>query len=151
MKRLRAFSLIEVLLAISIASVAIVVLSEAFVNTLLAVSMIEKNPKDESRFRFVRSQILLEPDLDIFEQGGDLRLLDGSQAIWHAEVEYTDTTDLFMVELMIEIREGGGDSIERTETFYLLRPSWSEPVERSIRRSDAEDRIEDKRRRIDWI
>lgn len=147
----QGFSLIEVLLALSISAVAIVVLAEAFVNTLWALSMVEEQPEDETRYRFVRSQVLLEPDLDTFEQGGNLRLLDGSQAFWEAEVEYTDTTDLFLVELTIELRglERAADRV-RVETFYLLRPSWSEAVERSIRRSDAEDRIEDVRRTWDW-
>ena len=43
-----------------------------------------------------------------------------------------------------------GEPILYAETLYLLRPTWSDPIESSSILSDARDRIEENNMRRDW-
>ena len=144
------FSLIEVVIAIALAGIAFIVLTETFFNVLLTLDRLETESDFEKDVRFVRRQIIQISDRDEFEEGGEITTLDLGTAEWNAEAEETETVDLFKVNLEIEFENPEGDPIDYVETLYLLRPTWSDPIESSAILSEVRDRIEDRNRDRDW-
>lgn len=144
--RTAAFTLIEVVIALAIFASAAVVLSQAFTNALLAREHGISNDNYEADIRTVRMQLLLEPDLENAEDGGEIETYKNGEASWQANIEPTNVVDLFRVELQIQFSEPEeGQDNSYTETLYLLRPTWSEADERSELLADKKDELESSR------
>lgn len=80
----------------------------------------------------VRRQLLLEPDREAAEQGGDYETLQYGQVRWESDIRETDLVDLFAVDLRIYFLENESKQTDRyEETLWLLRPSFSVPEERT--------------------
>ena len=140
------FSLIEVVVALAIFAMAAVVLSDAFVNALLAREKGVSNDTRNRDIRAVRMQLLLEPDREEAEDGGTYETLSNGSANWRAEIEPTNVIDLFQVQLFIEFRESQNDQeTSYQETLYLLRPTWSESDERSTLLQEKKSALLDRR------
>ena len=146
----RGFSLIEVVIAIAIAGTAFLVLTETFFNVLLTVDGLEAESDFEKDVRFVRRQIIQIPERDEIEEGGEITTLDHGEAEWQAEIEETEVVDLFRVLLTVEFENPGGEPTTCAETLYLLRPTWSDPIESSAILSEVRDRIQEQALRRDW-
>jgi len=146
----RGFSLIEVVIAIALAGVAFLVLTETFFNVLLTLDNLESESDIEKDIRFVRREIIQISDRDELEEGGEITTLDLGEAQWEAEAEETGTVDLFKVVLEITFENPEGEPLHYAETLYLLRPTWSDPIESSAILSEVRDRIEDENRYRDW-
>ncbi len=146
----RGFSLIETIVAIAIAGFAFFMLTETFFNVLLTLESLEEQSDYQKDVRFVRSQIIQLADLEEVESGGEITTLDLGEARWEAEVEETETADLFKLLLEVEFENPSGEPIEYQEMLYLLRPTWSDPIERSSLLSDVRIEIEDEARMRDW-
>lgn len=146
----KGFSLIEAVIAIAIAGIAFIVLTETFFNVLLTVEDLESESDVSKDVRFVRRQIIQLPDRDSIEDGGTITTLDLGQATWEAEIEETDLLELMKVSLEIEFENPEGDPIAYREILYLLRPTWSDPIENSAIRAEIQKRIENENRRRDW-
>jgi len=139
----RAFTLLEVIVALAIFALAAVVLGAAYVNVLNAYAAVGRGNQTDEDVRFARSQLLAEPDHDKAEQGGDFVSAGGGQVKWHATIETTTTADLFTVTFVCELPEASGSGAIQTVTehFNLLRPTWADPVENTKLKQDAQDRI----------
>jgi general secretion pathway protein I len=138
----RAFTLVEVLVALAIFGLGAVVLGAAYVNVLTAYDLAEKGNQSDPDVRFARALLLAEPDHDKAEKGGDFDGGNGRRVQWHATIESTSVTDLFQVTFVCELPDSnGGSQPAVTETFTVLRPTWSEPVENSKLRNGAIERI----------
>jgi len=146
----RGFTLIEVVVAIALAGIAFIVLTETFFNVLLTLDRLESESDFEKDVRFVRRQVIQISDRDEFEDGGEITTLDLGTAEWLAEVEETETVDLFKVRLEIEFENPEGEPINYAELLYLLRPTWSDPIESSAILSEVRDRIENRNLYRDW-
>lgn len=129
-------------MSIALFGLTMVVLTEAFVNTLVSLHSIESEADLQSDIRFVRSLALEESDRDVFEEGGNVETLSSGTAAWRATVENTEVSDLFRVELVIELNppEGKGTEVY-TQNLVILRPTWSDPVERSELIAEARKRL----------
>jgi prepilin-type N-terminal cleavage/methylation domain-containing protein len=146
----KGFSLIETIVAIAIAGFAFFMLTETFFNVLLTLESLEEQSDYQKDVRFVRSQIIQLADLEEVEDGGEITTLDLGEARWEAEVEETETADLFKLLLDVEFENPAGEPIQYQEMLYLLRPTWSDPIERSSLLSDVRTEIEDEARMRDW-
>lgn len=146
----QSFTLIEVTVAIALFGLVVVVLTQAFVNTLLSLDSIESETALQADLRFVRTKVIKEPDLDTFEEGGEIETLTSGTARWEAEVESTNVSDLFQVELEIEIDPPEGERKVFKQHLILLRPTWSDPVERSQIIAENRDRLMEQRLGKDW-
>jgi type II secretory pathway pseudopilin PulG len=144
------FSLVEVVIAIALAGTAFIVLTETFFNVLLTLDKLEAETDFEKDVRFVRREVIQIADRDELEQGGEITTLDLGKAEWDAEIEETETVDLFKLRLSIDFENPAGEPVEYREILYLLRPTWSDPIESSAILSEVRDRIEDQKRRRDW-
>jgi general secretion pathway protein I len=138
----RAFSLLEVLVALAIFALAAVVLGAAYVNMLLGYDAMTKRNEREETVRLMRAAVCSESDRQKLEEGGDLGLPGGGTARWVAKFEETTVADLFRVTLRCEIPEANQPKPWVSEqTFFLLRPTWSDPVIREKLRGEARERL----------
>jgi len=143
----RAFTLLEVLLAVALFAIAVIMLAGAYVNVLDGMESVRTDRAFEQELRWIREKVLLEPALDKVEDGGEAPTPDFGLARWEVTVEPTTVADLFLVSLHVTM-EGGEDEPLRevSEQFMLLRPAWSEPVDRDKLRNESRSRIEEQRR-----
>jgi general secretion pathway protein I len=138
----RGFTILEVLVALAIFAGSAVLLSATYLNVLNGYAFIEKQDKYLNELRFARSVLLAEPDLETAEKGGDFEATKGLRVSWKATIDSTETADLFSVTFDCEIN--GPDlkqPVRATETFRVLRPTWSKVDERDKLRSAARARI----------
>lgn len=141
-RSLRSFTLLEVLVALAIFAMAAVVLGATYVNALNAYEAVSRRNEYDADLQFVRAALLMEPDRDKVEEGADLDLGGGRRAHWHADIAPNDTADLFTVVWTCEINDPSRhEPFRTTQTFQLLRPTWSDPVERTKLLDLAKQRI----------
>ncbi len=141
----RAFTLLEVVMAVALFAVAVVVLAAAYVNILNSLERVRADQSLEQELGFVRSQLLLAAELEAVEEGGEVPTATHGMAEWRATVAPTAVADLFRVVLEIRLEGDGGGVPARTlqQTLHLLRPGWSDPTERDALRAESRKRIED--------
>ena len=140
---LSGFSLIEVVIALALFAMAAVVLTDTFVNALLARERSVGNDAYNRDIRAVRMQLLLEADRETAEDGGAYETLANGTANWEARIEPTNVVDLFQVDLRMEFQKPQDDQeASYEETLYLLRPTWSETDERSNLLQEKKDAID---------
>lgn len=143
----RGFTVLEVLIAMVIFFAAFTSLSFIFVNNLETLGKLEIQADRQGTLRFIRSQILMIEDLDTLEDGGEIETLDLGTCRWEAEAEPTELAGLFALRLALEF-EGTDtqEAFERSESLYVLRPTWMEQDEYSARISEAKDAYDNARR-----
>jgi general secretion pathway protein I len=138
----RAFTLLEVLVALAIFAMSAVVLGATYVNALNAYQAAGRRNVYDADLRFVRAALLTEPDREKAEAGGDLDLGGDKRAHWQADIVSTETVDLFSVTWSCTIADPERRQPFRvSQTFLLLRPTWSDPVERSALIEKVKQRI----------
>jgi prepilin-type N-terminal cleavage/methylation domain-containing protein len=146
-ERSRAFTLVEVLMALVIFALMSVVLGSAYLNVLGGYETARTANATDVDLDFARSQLLSQADLQTAENGAEFDDTGSGQDAaprhvkWTAEIEPTDTTDLFTVTFSCTITEGSRQPDKVTETFMLTRPTWSDPTARSTLRQNAANRI----------
>ncbi|HEY5227487.1 MAG TPA: prepilin-type N-terminal cleavage/methylation domain-containing protein [Opitutaceae bacterium] len=141
MRTRRGFTLIEVLAALMIFSMTAVVLGAAYLNVLNSYQVAQRSNAYEGDVSFARSQLLVISDLVTAQTGAEFD--DGDRHVkWTAEIDPTTTTDLFTVTFTCEVKgpQPEGDKTTK-ETFMLVRPTWSDPTERTALRQAAASRI----------
>lgn len=142
----RAFSLIEVLIALAVFSMAATYLMATFVNALEARQRGLAPAHLEEDVQSVRLQLLLEPKREDAEEGRSYETLHQGEARWRTNIEATNVVDLFKVQLEIEFSEPiHEDAKVYTEELYLLRPTWSESDERTELLADKKEALLDSR------
>ncbi|GAB1487861.1 hypothetical protein MASR2M8_03020 [Opitutaceae bacterium] len=136
------FTLLEVLVALSIFALAAVVLGSAYVNVLTSYAAVARAGRIDEDVRFARAALAAEADRERAEEGGDFEGVDGRRVRWTAQIEPAGVADLFTVTLTCELTTPGAGQPETvTEVFRLLRPTWSEVNEREALRAEARNRI----------
>jgi prepilin-type N-terminal cleavage/methylation domain-containing protein len=138
-----AFSLVEVLVALTIFALSAVILGSAYVNVLNAYAVAGRFAQTNEDVVFARSLVMTQPDITKLQDGGEFEGSGGRRVKWSAEITPTTTADLFTVVFTCEVAEATGTQADKTvQTFMLLRPTWSiDPAARSQLRQDAKARI----------
>ena len=140
------FTLLETLLALSLFSMAVVVLTSAYLNIIGALASVQADREFEQEVSWVREQALLQADLKELEKGGELKTPAAKTLRWSATVEPAAIADLFTIDLSVEMAAEKGVAHEYRERLTVLRPAWSEPVDRAKLSEDLKRRIEEDRR-----
>jgi general secretion pathway protein I len=136
------FTLLEVLVALVIFALTAIVLGSAYVNILNGYAVAARGNEANQDVAFARGLMLAEPDRKVIEQGGDFETVNNRRVRWNATIESTTINDLFTVTFICEISAEGNSEPEKiTQTFTVLRPTWSDPVERGTLLQNATARI----------
>jgi len=136
------------MIALAVFALAAVVLGATYVNILNAYHVVNRGETRDEEVRFARALLLAEPDRTKAEEGGDFEGSAGGRVTWQAEIEQSSTADLFKVTFKCEVAETNATVPSKpvTETFMLLRPTWSEGLDMTKLRQEAKDRIVELRR-----
>lgn len=150
-KRANGFSLIEVLLAIAILGIGIGVLAQALVNAITAVGSLESFDSVYNDVEFVTRRAMMVTDRQEFETGGEVPLPNDNTASWEAEVEETQTLDLFRVTFQIELPASDTyPEFSNSFTVYLFREGWMEGIDREVLLNEKKENREADRFRRQW-
>jgi general secretion pathway protein I len=140
--RSSGFSLPEVLVALVIFAMAAVVLGSAYVNILQGYEIAGRAAEDDPDIAFARQQLLTQTDLPTAEKGDEFDGAGGRHVSWSAAITQADTTDLFTVGFTCEVADPAAKGPKKVvQTFMLLRPTWSDPTDRTNLRQAAANRI----------
>lgn len=138
----RAFTFIEVMVALLIFALSGVVLASSYVNVLNAHQAALHRDEHAGDLRLVREALRAEPSVDKVTAWNELTLPDDRSARWKATLTPTPVADLFDVSLEIELTDGEGNKLPTiTETCRLLRPTWSQPADRETLRAAARSKL----------
>lgn len=126
----RAFTILEVLMALAIFALMATMIAAGYLNVLRAYQAADDDGLSESRVRHARMEFLGTKNRDDVLRGGDFT--DGDVRVdWTAEVEPTAVPDLYRVEFVCSQRGPSDQKPARTtEVHWLHRPAWADPVER---------------------
>ena len=138
----RGFTLLEVLISLLIFVMAAVVLGSSYVNVLNGYDLAKRANARNEDIEFARAQLLAEPDHDKAEQGGEFDSANSRHVTYHAQIDPTQTADLFAVTFTCEITDPSARAPETvTENFMVLRPTWSDPTTNSPLLAAAKTKI----------
>jgi general secretion pathway protein I len=138
----RGFTLLEVLVALAIFVMAAIVLGASYVNVLNAYAAAARGRDSDEDVKFARQQLLIETDVKKIEEGGEFDSTGGRHVRWTATAEPTTIPDLFTVTFNCEISAMETPEPQKiTQTFMLMRPTWSDAGERSKLQADIRSRI----------
>lgn len=138
----RGFTLLEVLVSLALFAMIAVVLGAAYINVLNSYAAIDRAAHRDEDLAFARQALFLEPDREKAEEGGEFESADGRRVRWAALIEPTAMPDLFAVSFTCELTEAGGGAAKVIEQhFRLLRPTWSEGLDRETLRGELAQRI----------
>ncbi|MBK9990266.1 MAG: prepilin-type N-terminal cleavage/methylation domain-containing protein [Verrucomicrobia bacterium] len=138
----RGFTMMEVLIALAIFVGAAVMLGASYLGVLTAYAQIEHEGDYRNEIKFARATLMAEPDFDTAEKGGDFEAANGRRVTWKATIEPTSSADLFTVNFECEINGAElKEPVRTTQSFRLLRPTWSKAEDRDKLRADARTRI----------
>lgn len=139
----KAFTLVEVLVALAIFALTAVVLGSAYLNVLNSYEVVNRQAQVSEDVAYARQLVLNEPDRAKLELGGEFESTGGRHARWGVEIEPTTMADLFRVNFTCEISDPSRPEPEKVvQRFVVLRPTWSiDPTERSKLKEDTRTRI----------
>jgi prepilin-type N-terminal cleavage/methylation domain-containing protein len=139
----RGFTLIEVLVALSVFAMAVVVLGSAYLNVLIGYEAVQRGMQVDEDFAFARQQVLNEPDPKKLERGGEFETAAGQRARWQVEITSSPVPEVFQVAFTCEISDPARPEPDRqTRTFLLLRPTWvTDVAERDKLKEEMKTRI----------
>ena len=138
----RAFTLIEVLISLAIFAMAAIGLAVAYLNVLSGYQSVARRQEGEEEWKLLRTIVLSEPDREKVVAGGQLPLPNNTSLHWSATIESTSVADLFAVTMKSELEaSGNSDPKPHEEKIFLLRPKWSDPLERNKLRAASQERL----------
>ena len=139
----RAFTLVEVLVALVIFAMAAVVLGSSYLNVLISYDTVSRGVQVNEDFAFAREVVLREPDRKKLEQGGEFETVNGRRASWSVEITSTTVPNVFNVAFTCEISDPTRTEPQKvTQQFTVLRPTWViDTAERDQLKADIKTRI----------
>lgn len=138
----RAFTLIEVLVALAIVCGAGLVLATAFSNVMRDYDAVFHRSDHAGDLTLVRTALFATADPTVAQTSNDLALPDSRRARWRATISPSQIADLFSVEVEVEITGSGpNDTFKASEHMMLLRPTWSQPTDRETLRAASRDKL----------
>lgn len=118
----RAFTLIEVTVALAIFGLAAVILSQSFLGGMLSLSSFKYDDKNIEFEEWVKREVFYKTKREDIQEGGKSELPDGREVIWESTIHEGYIAGLFKIKIHYTLIG------EKTETSYadyiLYRPEW---------------------------
>jgi len=141
-RRARGFTLVEVLVALAIVCAAGLVLAAAFSNVMRDYDAVFHRTDHAGDLTLVRAALFTTADPAVAQTWNDIALPDARKGRWRATIAPGQIADLFSVDCDVEVNGSGPkDSYKVTEHLMLLRPTWSQPVDRETLRAASRDKL----------
>jgi general secretion pathway protein I len=141
----KGFTLVEALVSLAIFAMAGLALTSAYVNVLSAQHAVMRRDATASTMQLIRDAMCAEPVRENLERSNDLKLPDDGRAQWKTTITPTTVADLFDVVLEAEITvDRQSEAVKVTENWRLLRPTWSQPVDRETLRAESRSKLADR-------
>lgn len=146
-RRTDGFTLIEVLVALLVFSMASIVLVASYLNILNAYRATNQGLEEDRHVQFCRQELMKISDVTTAQAGDEFDTPDNppveasKHVKWTADIVPTATTDVFTVTMTVVVTGGGGDPQQTVDTFTLLRPTWSDPTDRNTLRQSNVARV----------
>lgn len=120
-----------------------VVLGSTYVNVLNSYEAVSRGNTRDEDVAFARAQMLVMTERAKVEAGAEFDSLDNRHVRWTATLASTTLPDLFTVTFVCEVTDSakGGEPEKTTQTFTVLRPTWSDATEKTQLRQAVQDRI----------
>jgi general secretion pathway protein I len=153
-RRSAGFTLVEVMVALAIFALSAIVLGSAYLNIINSYVAAGRGTGEDPDLMFSRQALLTQPDLTLAETGDEYDTAEvaaqpgivaqsGHHVKWSSDIEPTTMPDLFTVTLTcVETTTALGVNPKTvTQTFMLLRPTWSQPPDRQTLMQNETTRI----------
>jgi type II secretory pathway pseudopilin PulG len=122
----QAFTLIEVVVALGLFAAAGVVFLQAINSGLIAIEATSSDQDKARDIRFVLRHVLSKKDRTALLEGGEVTLPDERVASWEAELEPTQTLDLFRVSVRIN---GLDEAASGPLSAFSIAPQQTPPIQ----------------------
>ena len=142
----RAFTIIEVLAALMIFAGASIALTSGYINVLQGYEHARTLMQADQNMKLARAALYIQTDVSAAAQGEQFDVTDGGvtqTVVWSADIAETKTADLFDVTLTVAVTPNGGTTTTTSETFRLLRPTWSDAGARTNLQTEARQKIQE--------
>lgn len=141
----KAFSLIEVLVALTLFAIAVTSFTQSTFYALTSLNILQSAPARDLDLSFVREQVLQIEKQEKVQEGGTIETLNSGEATWTASVEPTDIIDVYRLTLSTEFK--GTQDIKTYETkqvLYIFRPKWTDTADRKKSLQEKKDKRNNK-------
>lgn len=130
----RGFTIIEVLVALAVFAYAAIVMSASYIGVLNAYGRAHVVMQTDEDVKFARAELLNQSDYTTAQAGDTFDTVDGRNVSWVATINDQGTIpDLFAVNFQCTVTpaDTSVQPVTTTESFIVLRPTWSDPATRS--------------------
>lgn len=153
----RAFTLVELLVALTLFTLMVVVVGQNINNNLGALAQMNSGSWEERSMRAIREHVLNQQSRQAIEDGGELEVAgwpkpgdrgattaaQPTKIRWTAEINPTSTLDLFTVSVEVQT-DTSDDQVQESFVVYIYRPAWG-------RLEDRERMVEAKQERLEAL
>jgi len=136
----KAFSLIEVLVAVAVFGIAITIFTQSLRNGLLSIESARRKNPVEQDLMLVRRHVLDIKEKDTMQDGGEMGTYSSGNARWDVDLEDTDTADFLKMTLNVEFREITPRKQE-TQVIYIYRKDWMDSSKRDSIIANKKDNL----------
>lgn len=135
-KAIGAFSLVEVLIALSLFAISAVVFTTSITSALQVMIGFEKDIEREEDMRFLRATIPYELSKEDLLKGGKLKVIHGGDVNWTATLTEENLLDFWNIAIEYQFPNEPQPVLEN---YKRLAMGWMDPIDRSSKMTDKQE------------
>lgn len=132
----KAFSLVEVLIALALFAISAVVFTTSITSALQVMIGFEKDIEREEDMRFLRATIPYELTKEELLAGGKLKVIHAGTVTWTATLTEENLLDFWDIAIEYQFPNEPEPIIEN---YKRLAMGWMDPVDRSSKMTDKKE------------
>jgi prepilin-type N-terminal cleavage/methylation domain-containing protein len=132
----KAFSLVEILIALALFGIAAVTFTTSIASALLAIISFEKAIEREEDLRFLRASIPYELSKDDLLAGGTIEAIHAGRVQWSATLAEKGILDFWDIGVTYSFPDDPQPVVERYERLAM---GWMDEVDRSSKMTEKKE------------